>query len=195
MRKKPFRPANPNLANLRRQPRLDPTALDTPERIIEFCRSEGYVGGVDGDDGVSTDIERLIEDTPGLTLAYEDLGEFDARIEKLAGENYRIVINARHPKVRQRFSMAHEYAHFQIHRDEIERMPPGEKILHRSEERNRIEYQANAVAAEVLMPERLFIQTAKRVGGDISRIAREFQVSTIAVRYRAKNLGLSGHGF
>ena len=189
MRKRPNRPLKPNQDNDQTSIPLDFIALDTPERIIEFCRSRGYV------EGQSTDIQKLIEDTPNLNLEFDDLGEYDGSIKKIGEDEYLISINSRHSPKRQRFSMAHEYVHFQFHRDLIEKMPEGEKILHRSEERNRVEYQANRVAAEILMPEKIFVQKAKELNGDIVQLSKLFDVSTLAVRYRAKELGFRGHGF
>jgi Zn-dependent peptidase ImmA (M78 family) len=189
MRKQPKRPIDDTIVTAIPKEELNPVALDSPDRIIAYCQDKGLISGV------STDVKKLIELTPGLTLEYQDLGEDDACIKKISADNYLIVVNIKHPEVRQKFSMAHEYIHFQFHRDEIEKMPPGEKILHRNTERSRIEYQANQYAAEILMPKNVFLATARSVGGDISKIASAFKVSTLAVRYRAKELGLDGHGF
>ncbi|MFC4346983.1 ImmA/IrrE family metallo-endopeptidase [Kordiimonas lipolytica] len=186
MKKRPQRPIDRSLYN--EGPELDATALDTPERILSYCRSKGFINGA------STDIKAVIESNPFLRLEFDDIGENDAFIEKIDDQMYRIVINARHSRTRQRFSMAHEYIHYQLHRDEIERMPKGERILHRNEERNSIEYQANQLAAEILMPEQTFFQVARASKGSIERIASEFDVSQLAVRYRAKTLGIGGHG-
>lgn len=189
MKKRPNRPKSNCQANNDTSTPLDFDALDTPERIIEFCRARGYI------DGQSTDIRRLIEDTPNLRLEFKDLGEYDGSIKKVSENDYLISINSRHSATRQRFSMAHEYVHFQFHRDQIEQMPEGEKILYRSEERNRVEYQANRVAAEILMPESIFVEKAREINGDIVRLSEIFKVSTLAIRYRAKELGFRGHGF
>lgn len=188
MRKRPNRPIDTKFFNASGSQSLDVKALDTPERILAYCREKGFINGS------STDIQKLIKDNSELQLDFEDLGEFDAYIEKLETGNFRIVINIRHPKKRQTFSMAHEYVHYQVHRKEIETMAHGEKILHRSEERNRIEYQANQYAAEILMPETEFRQIVRAKNGEVSKIAECFDVSQLAVRYRAKSLEIAGHG-
>ena len=189
MRKRPNRPIDDSIYDNAVSVGLEPSALDTPERIIEYCRQAGYV------EGFSTDIRKLIEDTPGLSLSFEDLGENDAYIKKINDNCFHIAINSKHPPVRQKFSMAHEYIHFQFHRDSIDSMPEGEKILHRNEERDWKEYQANKAAAEILMPYDYFVEIVRQNGGDISRIASSFGVSTLSVRFRAKELGFGGHGF
>ena len=188
MRKRPIRPIDRTLFSAGEEQPLDAAVLDTPERVLAYCQDQGFF------DGNATDIRDLIEDNPELSLDFEDIGEYDAFIEKTDENQYRIVINSKHPPTRQRFSMAHEYVHYQVHRQEIENMPRGERILHRSEERNSREYQANQYAAEILMPKLAFTQIARAKNGDISEIAKEFHVSPLAVRYRAKILGIAGHG-
>ena len=44
------------------------------------------------------------------------------------------------------------------------------------------------------MPELTFKQIARAKNGDISEIAKEFNVSDLAVRFRAKTLKVAGHG-
>lgn len=186
--KRPKRPIDRTLFEVGEGQSLDPAALDTPERVLAYCKDQGLINGN------ATDIQRLIEDNPELSLDFENIGKYDAYIEKTAENHYRIVINSRHSKTRQRFSMAHEYVHYQAHRQKIENMPPGERILHRGEEPDEIEYLANRHAAEILMPSSAFKQIVRARNGDISKIAKEFQVSPLAVRYRAKALEIGGHG-
>jgi Zn-dependent peptidase ImmA (M78 family) len=188
MRKRPNRPIDKSLLDNIFEEGLDLDALDTPERIVAYCRDKGFYNGN------ATNIQELIEDNPKLNLEFQDIGKFDAFIEKTNADCFRIVINKRHSATRQRFSMAHEYIHYQFHRKEIEEMPRGERIMHRGDELNRIEYQANQNAAEVLMPDPDFRQVTHAKNGDISAVAKEFKVSLLAVRYRAKSLGISGHG-
>jgi len=163
--------------------KLDPTALDSPERILEYCRQNGFVVGG------RTRIEDVISANPDLELVYEDLGESDAYIMKLPHKGYKIAVNSRHHKRRQRFSMTHEYVHYQLHRDRIGNKPEGEQILFRDSERNPIEYQANQVAGKILMPKEEFIECIKQKKGNINSIAEFFDVSPEAVRVRASQLG------
>lgn len=193
MKKRPNRPMDPKLIEgdaLIASASVDQSAsaLDTPERIVAFCRSAGLINGVE------TDIEALIRLTPDLELSYADISPNDAYIEKVDDGRYKIVINSRHPRTRQRFSMAHEYVHFQMHRSEIEKMPKGEMIMHRNDERNRIEYQANRYAGIILMPEDSFREVSAGENGKVEAIAAKFGVSSLSVRFRARDLGISGHG-
>ena len=190
MKKRPNRPMDLSLWDNNLEQSLGASELDTPERMLAYCREHNFFNGE------ATDIEGLINSTPELDLVFEDLDGFDAYIQKVSDSptKYRIAINKRHPKKRQRFSMAHEYIHYQIHRDKIQSMPEGEQIMHRSEERNNVEATANHFAAELLMPEESFKHIARACNGDISKIAECFDVSLLAVRYRAKKLGIEGHG-
>jgi Zn-dependent peptidase ImmA (M78 family) len=54
--------------------------------------------------------------------------------------------------------------------------------------------QANSFASEVLMPEGDFRKMVRDGKNKIDELAQEFGVSTLALRIRAKNLGMSGHG-
>ena len=188
MRKRPNRPIDRTLFDFGEERVLDAAALDTPERVLAYCQDQGFFNGT------ITNIQGLIEDNPELSLDFEDIGEYDAYIKKVGDNHFQIVINKKHSKTRQRFSMAHEYVHYQVHRKEIENMHLGERILHRNEDRDSIEYQANQYAGEILMPETTFTQIAHEKNGDIPEIAKEFHVSPLAVRFRAKILGISGHG-
>jgi len=53
---------------------------------------------------------------------------------------------------------------------------------------------ANVFARGILLPEKRFRQEVRK-NGNILRVAKLFQVSTVVVRIRAKELGMKGHGF
>lgn len=184
MKKRPNRPIDPAvLGTVTFDRDLDATALDTPERILAYFRRKGFIGNG------CTSIEAAILENTDLELVFEDLGDADAYIMKLPDDRFRIAVNLRHHKNRQRFSMAHEYAHYQLHRDQIGSKPEGERILFRNSERNRIEYQANRLAGEILMPEQEFIEKVGQVQGDVRAVSTFFDVSPEAVRVRASQLG------
>ncbi|WYK06609.1 ImmA/IrrE family metallo-endopeptidase [Cereibacter sphaeroides f. sp. denitrificans] len=186
MRKAPNRPIRKPAPAL---PDLDVGALDTTERVVQYCIRHGLI------DGVELDIERLIEKNPYLTLTRKPLPDgIDAYIKETRPNHFEIGVNSKHSRTRQRFSMAHEFAHYQLHRANLNDLAEGERILHRSDERNFVEYQANTFAASILMPEDIFRSEVKRTQGDVNLLAERFGVSPLALRYRAKNLGMKGHG-
>ncbi|WP_392338757.1 ImmA/IrrE family metallo-endopeptidase [Loktanella salsilacus] len=186
MRKAPKRPIKKLTVAI---PPLEIDALDTTKRVVDFCIQQGLV------DGVSTDIEGLIALDPNLALKKVPLRDgIDAYIKELSPGRYEIGVNSKHSQTRQKFSMAHEYAHYRLHKDNLAELAEGERILHRSDDWNTIEQQANSFAAEILMPEDQFREEIRRTGGSISELAEKFGVSPLALRYRAKNLGMRGHG-
>ena len=99
---------------------------------------------------------------------------------------YSIHVNANHPITRQRFTMAHELAHFLLHKDKI-----GDGItddyLYRSGLCSSIEREANLLAADILMPKHLLIneENAKLT---ISEQAEKFWVSTTTMDIRLGSL-------
>lgn len=185
MRKAPKRPIAKAVAST---PPLDIDALDTTQRVIDFCIQNGLI------DGVSTNIEGLIDRYPNLELVKVPLQDgVDAFIKETSPGKYQIGVNSKHSATRQKFSMAHEYAHYRLHQGNLAALAKGERILHRSDEWNILEQQANSFAAEILMPEDHFREEVRRTGGDVAELAKRFGVSTLVLRYRAKNLGMRGH--
>jgi|InofroStandDraft_1065614.scaffolds.fasta_scaffold00110_117 Zn-dependent peptidase ImmA (M78 family) len=126
----------------------------------------------------------------GLTLVYQKLendisGVLDVR-------NNTITVEACHPEQRQRFTIAHEIAHFCLHQSKEDLFE--DKIFFRGVDINSLEYQANEFAGELLMPEDVFYEQIRQGNKSIERLATHFGVSTLAIRVRARNLGLTGHG-
>lgn len=99
-----------------------------------------------------------------------------------------IRVNRHDPPRRQRFTVAHELAHFILHRDDI---GDGirDDVLYRSNLSDRREAQANRLAADILMPKSL-LDDAKEAAeekdvGDIALyLADEFAVSEAAMRIK-----------
>lgn len=62
-----------------------------------------------------------------------------------------IRINRHETKPRQRFTLAHEIAHYLLHRDQIGN-GIADNVLYRSTLSNSLEAEANRLAADILMP-------------------------------------------
>lgn len=102
----------------------------------------------------------------------------------LGGESgYAIVINRHDAPRRQRFTIAHEISHFILHKDLI-----GDGIvddaLYRSGLSNKIEREANKLAADILMPWHLINEFMSEKIKTIQDLANIFQVSESAMSIR-----------
>lgn len=99
-----------------------------------------------------------------------------------------IRINRHDPPKRQRFTVAHELAHFLLHREDIGN-GIRDDVLYRSSLSDRREQQANRLAADILMPENLLAdarEAAEEKGvGDLALyLCDTFGVSEAAMRIK-----------
>jgi hypothetical protein len=106
-----------------------------------------------------------------------------------------IRINRHDPAKRQRFTVAHELAHFLLHADQIG-TGISDDVLYRSSLSDRREAQANRLAADILMPDNLVRQQVeaaheKGVGDLVLFLAEEFAVSEAAMRIKLDQLGVA----
>ncbi|MBF0307061.1 MAG: ImmA/IrrE family metallo-endopeptidase [Alphaproteobacteria bacterium] len=103
---------------------------------------------------------------------------------------FRIRINAKHHPNRQRFTLAHEIAHYVLHRDLIETSVT-DTALYRSEAlSDDMERQANNFAAGLIMPASLVRGKWEEGLTTEQGMAAAFQVSSEAARIRMKELRL-----
>lgn len=112
-----------------------------------------------------------------------------------------IVVNDRHPAVRQRFTVAHELGHFLLHKgrpvivDHLTRAHVNMRDETSSLATSREEIQANQFAAGLLMPaawvhHAVDNQPRMTSARQVSSLAALFEVSEQAMEYRLINLGL-----
>lgn len=107
-------------------------------------------------------------------------------------DGFVISVNRHDNPRRQRFTVAHEVAHYLIHRDQIGD-GISDDVLYRSSLSDAREAEANRLAADILMPRRLVELAYARHEGVatdevVAKMAEEFGVSEVAMRIR---LGLS----
>lgn len=115
------------------------------------------------------------------------------------GEKFIVTVNENESANRQRFTAAHELAHYLLHRDLMgdgERMhrhvdslfdggqPSGDVVFKREHE-----IQANRIAAQIVMPTAL-IEEKFQTNKDVAALARDFGVSKAAMEIRLKTLRL-----
>lgn len=89
-------------------------------------------------------------------------------------------------EARNNFTIAHELGHVILHHNE------GSCCYHRSLQiDDPKEQQANAFAANLLMPEKEFREAASKVNNNSHMLARRFDVSELAARVRLKALRIT----
>ena len=91
---------------------------------------------------------------------------------------------------RRRFTIAHEIGHFMLHQEQRCQPELGGAVG----EAGRVEEgEADAFAAELLMPEHLVREAVRTHGTDATRLADRFEVSRKAMQARLRTLGLTEH--
>lgn len=144
------------------------------------------LGAIAKDLGVSVKLSTL---RPGIS----------GHIRRESGA-YVIRINRHEVRERQRYTLAHELAHFLLHRDEIDRSGGIEdNVLYRSGASEKMEYEANRLAADLVMPmaavkrelKLLEPLTSEEV---IDRLAEVFRVSRAAMEVRLSVADAMGAG-
>jgi IrrE N-terminal-like domain len=104
-----------------------------------------------------------------------------------------IRVNRDEAKTRQRFTIAHEIAHFLLHRHLI-KDGLSDDVLYRSSLSNRLEAEANRLAADLLMPWSLVNKwmeqfPGKSIDAYSDPLADFLQVSKVAMEVRLGNNG------
>ncbi len=136
------------------------------------------------------DIEKIIK-IHGITIIND--GEIDndisGYIEKRVN-NWIIGINKYHSPRRQRFTLAHEFAHYLFDKELLEKEGIHyDTILFRGTSNNEIEKRANEFAARIMMPENIFKGYINQGIKNIPKLADIFNVSLAAIKFRGYNLG------
>jgi Zn-dependent peptidase ImmA (M78 family) len=105
-------------------------------------------------------------------------------------DSYQIQINNTDAAARQRFTVAHELAHYLLHRRSIGTDGVTDSILYRSKLSDRVEAEANRLAAAILLPwsrVRAWHQEHYQCEPDVNHLeelAKAFRVSSLAVGFR-----------
>lgn len=88
------------------------------------------------------------------------------------------------PSVRQRFTAAHELGHFSLHRHLIGESHSDNYLLRADGFSSAQETQANAFAADLLMPRNLIEEQMNMGVGSVDALAQVFGVSRVAMSIR-----------
>ncbi len=143
----------------------------------------------------------------GISLTSHDLGDSVSGILVVKDGKGVIGYNVNHPKVRRRFTIAHELGHYILHRHTANReevfidkdfiVKFRDKSNTYSKAELKQESEANSFAASLLMPKKLIdeeldneiIHTLNE-SDLINFLAKRFEVSALAMTYRLSNLNL-----
>ncbi len=112
-------------------------------------------------------------------------------------KKYIIRVNRFEKRERQRFTIAHEIAHFLLHPHIIDQSKDGitDNVLYRSGEPLNIEFEANRLAADIIMPFNAIQEKKKELFGTqpvtdemIEHLAKIFEVSKPAMDVRLSQI-------
>lgn len=136
----------------------------------------------------------------GVNIKYGDFEEeMSGFAYQKAGVKY-IGINNSESYVRQRFTIAHELGHIFLHRQDPLSYDPSVELIHFRDEHSTTgtepkEIEANAFAAELLMPEEVVKKEIQDMKGidlhdseAVERLADKFGVSQAAITVRLTKL-------
>ena len=96
---------------------------------------------------------------------------------------FDIFVNADHPEVRRRFTIAHEIAHSVLHPHLIGDGITDDALL-RSGLSNSVEAQANRLAADILMPRDKLNELVRAGCTSVNELAQRFNVSEQSMAIR-----------
>jgi Zn-dependent peptidase ImmA (M78 family) len=147
---------------------------ETPGKIIEHFQQEAPVDLVG------------IADALGIKVWEADINPYSGKIfldkENGGTSGFSIVVNDREPPARKRFTIAHEIAHFILHRGDV--LNGIEETLYRGGLSGPKETEANKLAADILMPFPLIESLMKQGFRSIEDLANELVVSRTAIAIR-----------
>ncbi len=145
-------------------------------------------------------IEDIVK-SRGIKIMPYPLGEDVSGLLAIEGEKITIGYNQNESRVRKRFTIAHELGHFELHRNQSNLFVDKNFKLYRSQASanttlsQKMEKEANAFAAALLMPEQLVKKEVDQIEIDlgneeaIKKLSKIFDVSTTAMYFRITNLG------
>lgn len=166
---------------------------DAPQDFPDIHNGEDLIAYAE-DKGIEVtplDLPKLTQHL-GIAMLLEPMKEDESgSLAKDKSGKWIMKVNSLHHPNRQRFTISHELGHFIKHRGIHESFK--DSTFFRNGESNYIETEANKFAAELLMPKKAFDDFIKNVSSTVEDIAKHFQVSSMAVRIRAKSLNYEGH--
>lgn len=135
---------------------------------------------------VPVNVEAIARDL-GLPIYYSELDRsIQGKLSRRGATGFEIFVNKSVSPERQRFTIAHEIAHYVLHKDLIN-VEIVDVNMYQSMLSSEYEAQANRLAVDILMPRELVRQAYER-NPHPNELARAFEVSVEAMEIRLRNL-------
>ena len=160
--------------------------IDSADKLLAFARQQGIavfpidVAAIASALGIDVQYRQLDGDLSGILRQSSD------------GAKWEMIVNAAYHTNRQRYTIAHELGHFCLHRYAEKEFK--DRIFFRATASDPMEWQANEFAGQILMPEDDLRNLVRQGITSVDDLAKKCEVSSLALRIRAKQLGFSGHG-
>ena len=142
---------------------------------------------------VPVDIES-IADKLGIKISYAPSEEYSGMLIRREDGQALMGINSSEPKTRMRFTVAHEIAHFLF--DKKNKVYIDYRTSTRLLDKPKEEKRADFFAANILMPKKLLTLDFEKISKEsfsqdhLIDLAKKYQVSQDAMKYRLSNLRL-----
>lgn len=159
----------------------DSNTLLEIEDIIKMAKSSGYINGY------ALDIEAVISRHKDIKVEKVDMSPEESGSLQKKGSVWILSVNNAHHINRQRFTLAHEYGHYCMHKGKQDVFT--DEVFFRNSNNDSMEYAANLFAASILMPEAEFRALVSKGTTRIQDLANLFKVSAMAIKIRVKQLG------
>lgn len=131
--------------------------------------------------GIASEFGTIIFSTP-LPNGVSGMLKRDPKFDTPSG--FVIFVDSDEPPYRQRFTAAHELAHLMLHKDSIGDGIEDNYLLRAEGLSNRQEAEANALAADIVMPKILISEAMSAGMVTVDELAKAFKVSKIAMGIR-----------
>jgi Zn-dependent peptidase ImmA (M78 family) len=158
----------------------EPTLLGNIDDIIKAAKKSGLI------DKYRVNIRAIVE-AQGIIIKEVDLPSTKSGYLTCEKGQWIIGVNKNHNARRKRFTIAHEFAHYILHRSDKDYFV--DTVFFRDENQTSIEYYANSFAAKILMPDELVKKAIKADILSLNDLADAFEVSLLAVKNKIVSLG------
>lgn len=168
----------------------------TPQRAryAKIARMVATLLEQNGEGGPPVHVERIVKRF-GLEIRAGDLKDVSGLIVR-SGQTATIGVNSTQSRVRQRFTIAHEFGHFLLHEGLTHHVDRDYRVNYRSDESSKAinveEIEANFFAASLLMPKEFLDRdnAVEAIDNDskVQELAKRYDVSRHAMSLRLVNI-------